>query len=383
MDISGLKICSKCIYDETVAGIVFDDKGECNYCKLIDNLKSQYHTATPAGEKRLREIVDEIKKAGKGKKYDCIVGVSGGTDSSFLVVKAVEWGLRPLAVHYDNTWNTAIATENIQKVLKRLNVDLYTHVVDNKESDDIFRSFFLANVPEIDGPTDIALSETMYRAASKFKVKYIIEGHSFMAEGVSPLANAYMDGGYIKSVHKQFGKIKMKTFPNMEFMTFMKWIILKRIKKIRPFWYMDYSKQEARAFLEREFGWQYYGGHHLENRMTAFNHSYYFPTKFNIDMRNNSLSASVRVGLVTREEAIKEYSTPPYIEPELLDYFKKRLNFTDAEFDKIMTGPKKTYKDYKTYKRRFERLRPLFFLLAKMSLVPMSFYIKYTSKSEI
>ena len=383
MDISGLKICTKCIYDEKVSGIVFDEKGECNYCKMIDDLKNQYQTATPEGEKKLQEIVNEIKKAGKGKKYDCIVGVSGGTDSSFLIVKAVEWGLRPLAVHYDNTWNTAIATENIQKVLKKINVDLYTHVVDNKESDDIFKSFFLANVPEIDGPTDIALSETMYRAASKFGVKYIIEGHSFMAEGVSPLANAYMDGGYIKNVHKEFGKVKMKTFPNMEFMTFMKWIMLKRIKKIRPFWYMDYSKQDARAFLEKEFDWQYYGGHHLENRMTAFNHSYYFPKKFGIDMRNNSLSASVRVGLMTREEAISEYSKEPYIEPELLDYFKKRLNFTEEEFDKIMKGPRKSYKDYKTYKQRFERLRPLFFILAKMSLVPMSFYIKYTSKSEV
>jgi N-acetyl sugar amidotransferase len=383
MDISGLRICTKCIYDEKVSGIIFDEKGVCNYCKMIDDLKSQYQTATPEGEKKLQEIVNEIKKAGKGKKYDCIVGVSGGTDSSFLIVKAVEWGLRPLAVHYDNTWNTAIATENIQKILKKINVDLYTHVVDNKESDDIFKSFFLANVPEIDGPTDIALSETMYRAASKFGVKYIIEGHSFMAEGVSPLANAYMDGGYIKNVHKEFGKLKMKTFPNMEFMTFMKWIMLKRIKKIRPFWYMDYSKQDARAFLEKEFDWQYYGGHHLENRMTAFNHSYYFPKKFGIDMRNNSLSASVRVGLMTREEAISEYSKEPYIEPELLDYFKKRLNFTEEEFDKIMKGPKKSYKDYKTYKQRFERLRPLFFILAKMSLVPMSFYIKYTSKSEV
>lgn len=383
MDISGLKICSRCIYDERVSGITFDEKGVCNYCKMIDDLQAQYHTATPQGEAKLKEIIEQIKKDGKGKAYDCIVGVSGGTDSSYLIIKAVEWGLRPLAVHYDNTWNTAIATENIKKILKKINVDLYTHVVDNKESDDVFRSFFLANVPEIDGPTDIALAETMYRASSKFGVKYILEGHSFMAEGVSPLANAYIDGGYIKNVHKQFGRVKMKTFPNMEFLTFLKWIIFKRIKKIRPFWYMDYSKQEARAFLEKEYDWQYYGGHHLENRMTAFNHSYYFPQKFNIDMRNNSLSASVRSGMMKREDAISEYLKPPYIEPELLEYFKKRLEFTDEEFDKIMKGPKKSYKDYKTYKQRFERLRPLFFILAKMNLVPMSFYIKYTSKNEI
>ena len=378
-----LKICTRCIYDEKVSGIKFDDKGVCNYCEMIDNLKLQYQTETPEGVKILHDIIEKIKLDGKGKKYDCIVGVSGGTDSSYLIVKAIEWGLKPLAVHYDNTWNTAIATENIRKILQKLNVDLYTHVVNNKESDDIFKSFFLANVPEIDGPTDIALAEVTYSAASKFGIKYVLEGHSFMEEGVSPLGSAYIDGMYIKSVHKQFGKIKMKTFPNMNFASFMKWILVKRIKKIRPYWYMQYSKQEVRDLLEKEYGWTYYGGHHLENRMTAFNHSYYFPQKFNIDMRNNSLSALVRSGLMKREDAIKEYAEPPYIEPELVEYFKKRLGFSDEEFDKIMKGPKKTYKDYKTYKQRFEKLRPLFFILAKLHLVPMSFYIKYTSKSEM
>ena len=379
----GYQICSRCIYDTKVPKITFDVNGVCNYCEMIDNLKEMYHTGTPEGEANFQEIVQEIKKNGKNKKYDCIVGVSGGTDSSYMIVKALEWGLRPLAVHYDNTWNTAIATENIRKVLGKLKVDLYTHVVDNKESDDIFRSFFLANVPEIDGPTDIALAETMYRAAAKFGVKYVLEGHSFIAEGVSPLSTAYVDGGYIESIHKKYGKMKMKTFPNMNFMSFMKWILLYRIKKIRPLWYISYSKQAAREMLENEFGWQYYGGHHLENRMTAFNHSVYFPKKFNIDQRNNTLSALVRAGLKDRKEAIEEYASPPHVESELVDYFKKRLGFSNQEYDVIMSGPRKNFRDYKTYKRRFERLRPLFFILAKASLVPMSFYIKYTSKSEM
>jgi N-acetyl sugar amidotransferase len=379
----GYKICSRCIYDTRVPKIIFDEKGVCNYCKMIDDLQEQYKTGTKEGEEHFQTILEEIKRNGKGKQYDCIVGVSGGTDSSYMIIKAIEWGLRPLAVHYDNTWNSAIATENIRKVLSKIKVDLYTHVVDNKESDDIFRSFFLANVPEIDGPTDIALAETMYRAAAKYKVKYVLEGHSFIAEGVSPLSTAYVDGGYIKNIHQLFGKIKMKTFPNMTFFSFMKWILFYRIKKIRPLWYISYSKEDARSFLEKEFGWQYYGGHHLENRMTAFNHSVYFPQKFNIDQRNNTLSAVVRSGHMSREEAIKEYSTPPHVEPELVDYFKKRLGFTNEEYTKVMKGPKKSFRDYKTYKKRFERLRPLFYLLAKASLVPMSFYIKYTSKSEI
>ncbi|MBO3699759.1 N-acetyl sugar amidotransferase [Roseivirga sp. E12] len=377
------QVCSNCIYDETIPAIKFDEQGKCNYCEMIDELKESYNTGTPEGERRFFEIIDKIKTAGKRKKYDVIVGLSGGTDSCYLVAKAIEWGLRPLAVHYDNTWNTAIATENIRKVTSKLNVDLYTHVVDNKESDDIFRSFFEANVPEIDGPTDIALAETLYRAASKYGVKYLFEGHSFMAEGVSPLSSAYVDGKYIKSVHKKFGELKMKTFPNMNFVSFMKWTVFKRIRKIRPLWYIPYNKKGAREYLEKNFDWQYYGGHHLENRMTAFNHSVYFPQKFNIDQRNNSLSAEVRAKLKTKEEALAEYASQPKLEDGLVDYFKKRLGYNDAQYEAIMKGERKTYKDYPTYKRRFERLRPLFFILAKASLVPMSFYIKYTSKSEI
>ncbi|PKN52255.1 MAG: LPS biosynthesis protein [Deltaproteobacteria bacterium HGW-Deltaproteobacteria-13] len=378
-----VKICSRCIYDESVPAITFDEKGVCNYCKMVDDLKEQYKTGTPEGERHFFDIVEQIKREGKGKKYDCVVGVSGGTDSSYMVIKAVEWGLRPLAVHYDNTWNTAIATENIRKVLGKLKVDLYTHVVDNKESDDIFRAFFFANVPELDAATDLALAETLYRAADKYNLKYILEGHSFITEGVAPLGNMYFDGGYIRDVHKKFGAMKMKTYPLMDFWSFMKWILVKKIKKIRPLWYINYSKHEARSMLEKDYCWHYYGGHHLENRMTAFNHSVYFPQKFGIDLRNLSLAASARAGFISREEALQEYKTPPYIEPELVDYFKKRLGLTDEIYEKVMKGQRKTYKDYKTYKRRFELLRPMFLILAKANLVPMSFYIKYTSKSGI
>ena len=376
-------ICKTCIYDANVPAINFNNEGVCNYCEMISNLKELYGTGTSKGLESFFGILDKIKKEGRGKKYDCVVGVSGGTDSSYIIAKAVEWGLRPLAVHYDNTWNTAIATENIRKVLAKLNVDLYTHVTDNKESDDIFKSFFLANVPEIDGPTDIALAQTLYKAASKFNVKYVLEGHSFMTEGVSPLSTAYVDGAYIKNVHKMFGKIKMKTFPNMDFYSFMKWVLFKRIKKIRPLWYIPYSKEEAREFLEKEFGWEYYGGHHLENRMTAFNHSVYFPRKFGVDQRNNSLSALVRAGVMTHKEAINEYNSEPVVEEDLIPYFKKRLGISDQMFADVMNAERKSYKDYPTYKKRFERLRPVFYILAKFNLVPMSFYIKYTSKSEV
>lgn len=372
-----MKVCSRCIYDQRVAAISFDEQGVCNYCLQIDRLMREYGTGTPEGERRFAAIVDEIKRAGIGRKYDCVVGVSGGTDSSYMVYLARRWGLRPLAVHYDNTWNSAIATQNIGKVLGALDVDLYTHVVDNKESDDIFRAFFLAGVAEIDAATDLALAETMYRAASKYGVKYVLEGHSFVTEGITPVGRNYFDGQYIRSVHRMFGRRPMKTYPLMTFWRFIWWSCFARIRKIRPLWYIGYSKEEAREFLEREYGWNYYGGHHLENRMTAFFHGIYAPQKFHSDFRNNTLAALVRNGQLSRERALEEYSTPPQVEEELLAYFKKRLALSDADYERVMKSLPRSWHEFPTYKKRFEWLRPLFALLARHDLVPMSFYLKY------
>ena len=378
-----LRICSRCIYDERVTGISFDSEGVCNYCRQNDELQLQYGTGTEIGKEKLTKIIEEIKKSGKNKRYDCVIGVSGGTDSSYLVYLAKQWGLRPLAVHYDNTWNTAIATQNIRKVLTALNVDLYTHVVDNKEMDDIFKAFFYAGVAEIDSPTDLALAETMYRAAAKFNLTYVLDAHSFIAEGITPVGRSnYFDGKYIYSIHRRFGTCPIKSYPLMTFIRFLWWSCVKRIKRIRPFWYIAYSKEQARALLEKEFGWQYYGGHHLENRMTSFFHGIFSPKKFKSDFRNNTLSSLVRIGKLSREEAWAEYNTPPKVEDELLAYFKKRLELSDQEYERIMSDPPNYWHDFPTYKKRFERLRLLFFLLAKANLVPMSFYLKYCFPSK-
>lgn len=372
------QICTRCIYDTSVPSISFDEKGVCNYCYTIENLKDEYGTGTAKGIEKLRIIVEEIKQKGKGKKYDCVIGVSGGTDSSYLMYWAKMQGLRPLAVHYDNTFNTNIATSNIEKITSKLNIDLYTYVVNNLEIEDIYRAFFFANVPEIDASTDLALAEVLYMAASKYGVKYILEGHSFIEEGITPLGKNYFDGKYISSIHKQFGSRRLKNYPLMTFSRFMKWTLLKRIKKIRPYWYLSYNKEETKALLKKEFDWEDYGGHHLENRLTAFSHSIYFPQKFHIDYRNNTLSAAVRNGKIKREEAIEQYyNTKPYYEEGLVEYIKKRLNFSDEEYKKIMEAKPRYWQEFPTYKKRFEKLRPLFFLLQKANLVPRSFYIKY------
>lgn len=374
---TNLQVCSRCIYDERVSSISFDDEGVCNYCHQIDMLTEEFGTGQKKGKDKLEATIEEIKRAGKGKKYDCVIGVSGGTDSSYMLYLAKEYGLRPLAVHYDNTWNSAIATQNIHKVLKALDIDLYTWVVDNKEADDIFRSFFLASVPEIEASTDLALAEVMYRAAAKYGVKYVLEGHSFVTEGITPVGKNYFDGKYIKTIHKRFGRLPMKTYPLMTFSRFMWWTSFARIRKIRPFWYLDYSKEDARKFLEREYGWEYYGGHHLENRMTAFFHGVLIPEKFKIDYRNNTLSALVRNKALSRTDAWEQFSTPAEVEEDLVNYFQKRLEFTPEEYNEVMARKPKSWFEFPTYKKRFERLRPLFAVLAKAELVPMSFYLKY------
>lgn len=377
-----LKRCTRCLYDETTPAITFDAAGVCSYCHLHDRLDAQ-HPAGDAGEAYLRDLAAVIKKAGRRKAFDVVVGVSGGCDSSYLIYKAKELGLRPLAVHFDNTWNTTTAVENIHNVLKALDVQLYTYVVDNEEYDDIYRSFLKAGVPDIEAPTDIALATTLYKAAAEHGIKYIFEGHSFRTEGVSPLGWLYMDAKYIATIQKQYGTRKLKTYPNLWLHAQLNWMVRHRIKKIRPLWYLTYPKEEVKAFLSREFGWKWYGGHHLENRFTCFYHSYFLPTRFGIDQRLNGYAAMVRSGQMTRDEGLAHMTSPPPMEDDLVELVKKRLGFTDEAFEHLMNLPKKTYRDFKTYKRTFERMRPFFWLLAEMDLIPKSFYIKYTSKKNL
>ncbi|GIA60131.1 N-acetyl sugar amidotransferase [Vibrio cholerae] len=372
------QICQRCIYDETVPNISFDSEGICNYCRQIEELETQFPN-DERGELELQRLVDEMKAAGRGKRYDALIGVSGGCDSSYLMhLMTRKYGLRLLAVHFDNTWNTAIATENIHKVTEKLGIDLYTHVVDAKEFDDIVLSFLKAGVRDIECPTDIGLATTMNMAAEKFGIKYKIDGHSFRTEGSAPMGWIYMDAKYIQSVHKEYGSLPMKTFPNLWLSKQLKWMIFNQIKSVRPLYYLDYDKEAAKELLTSEYGWTWYGGHHLENRTAAFFHSYFFPTRWKSDFRVVGYSAYCRDGRMTREKALELMSEPPHIEEGLLDYYKKRLNLSDSQFNELMTIPKKYYTDFKNYKKTFERMRPFFYLMAKSGLIPWSFYIKYT-----
>lgn len=372
-----MKRCSRCVYDETIPNITFDENGVCNYCHLHDRLDTEYPTGEE-GARRLHAITADIKRAGRGRKYDVVVGVSGGCDSSYMLYLAKQLGLRPLAVHFDNTWDSTTAVENIQNVLKALDVDLYTYVVDNKEYDDIYRSFLKAGTPDTEAPTDIGLAVTLNLACEKYGVRYIFEGHSFRTEGVSPLGWIYMDGKYIQSVQRQYGTRALKTFPNMLLFDFLKWTSILGIKKIRPLYYMDYRKKDAMDILTRQLGWKWYGGHHLENRFTAFWHTYFMAVRYQVDTRLLGHAALVRSGQMTRDEGIALLAKPQQYDPELVAMVVKRLGFTDQEFAQVMSLPKRTYREFKTYKRTFERLSWLFWILYKLNRVPKSFYLKFT-----
>jgi N-acetyl sugar amidotransferase len=373
--------CTKCIYNSNTSGIGFDNKGVCSYCNEIEDLKTIYQTGKKKGEELFDQILKKIRNSGKNKKYDCIIGVSGGVDSCYLIHLAVtQWKLRPLAVHYDNTWNSAISTINLSKILKKLDIDLFTHVVNNKEINDIYKSFFIAGVPEIEASTDLGYACLLRKIASKYNIKFILEGHSFIDEGLSPIGINYFDGKYIKEIHKKFGSVKMKSYPFLTFSFFLKSVIFDRVKFLRPYWYIDYSKEYGKEILKNIYDWQDYGGNHLENRMSAFYHQVYLPQKFNIDLRLGYLSTQVRNKKISITEALAQLKKNSKIELNLIDYFRKRLSLSENDYNMIMSQRPKYWQSYPTYKKYFEYLSPLFYLFARLNLVTMSFYLKYCKK---
>ncbi len=372
-----LKQCVRCIYDESIPGIAFDSDGVCSYCRQHEELDRDYPTAAE-GRKILESTVEKMKADGRGRPYDVVIGVSGGCDSSYMLHFAKkELGLRVLAAHFDNTYNSRIAVENIQRMLEALDIDLYTHVVDNAEYQRIYRSFILSSVPEIDTPTDIALAAVHYMAAAKHGVKWIWEGHSFRTEGISPPGWFYMDSKYVRTIHSRFGDGRIRTLPELKLSRWLRWMVLNKIRKFRPLYYLDYNKENTKRFLSETYGWQWYGGHHMENRTAFFANNYYLPRKFGIDLRFSEYSALIRSGQLTRDEALDRISQPKVFDHEILQEIRQRVGFSETEWDVIMNAPLSHYTQHRTYKETFERLRPFFFSLYKLGYVTRSFYTKY------
>jgi N-acetyl sugar amidotransferase len=372
------KICNRCILDTTVTDIWFDEFGECKYCKIHDELEK----AHPLGQSlkiKLGARIEKIKKAGKGKRYDTIVGISGGRDSTYTLLKAKELGLRPLAVHFDNGWNTEISVRNIKNACNILDVELYTVVADWEEFKDLQVSFLKSSTPDADIPTDYAIYSVLYDIASKEGVKYILNGHSFRTEGTSPISWSYMDPLYVNDVHSKLGKIKRITsFPHMSVTKLQYFIWIKGIREFRLMEFMDYNKKKVDAILKEKLNWEYYGGHHHENHYTKFFQSYYLPTKFNIDKRKTELSAMIRSGQISRDNALKEikYSSYPF-EQETVDYAINKLGISKVQWQEIMEMPIKSHDDFKTLLPLMRTLKIPIKIATQMNVLPKILYLKY------
>ncbi len=367
MHLMNTMTCKRCIMNTTVPDIEFDETGVCNYCKKQDEMEKRF----PQGKEGLtnfEKIFDDIKARGKGKEYDCIVGVSGGVDSTYTLYQTVKMGLRPLAVLFDNGWCSEIAVSNIKNAIDKLGVDLETYVVDWEEFKAILISFLNASVPDADIPTDIGIKSTLYRIANKNKIKYIITGGNFRTEGQMPRKWSYMDGRYIRSVYKMFSSQKLKCFPNLTMADYFNYIFIKRIKVIRILNYLEYNKSQIKKIITEELNWRDYGGKHYESIYTRFNQTKMRYFKFGIDPRLVEYSALVRSGQISRDLALETVQQPPIDNTQLerdVEYVIKKLGLSNKEFDEFFTLPAKTFEEYPTYYPFIMSVKPIIDFISK------------------
>ena len=345
-------ICAKCVMDTTDPDIQFDEEGICNHCRSYDRIIKEAVVTGEEGLRKVQAIVENIKKEGANKEYDCIIGVSGGVDSTYVAYRVKEFGLRPLAVHLDNGWNSELAVKNIENTLTKLDIELYTHVIDWTEFKDLQLSFLKASTPDAEIPSDHAINALIYQTAKRLGVKYMISGENHRTETHLPPAwsRGHLDWKYIRSVHKQFGSVPLKTFPHLNFKIQLHGY--GEFRKIEILNYLDYVKSDAMQVLEKELGWKYYGGKHYESIYTRFYQGYMLPKKFGFDKRKSHLSSLICSGETTRAAALRELETETYpadLQEQDREYVIKKLGLTEESFEAIMNLPKKTFWDYDSY----------------------------------
>ena len=371
------RICTRCVSDTSLPAIRFDAEGVCQYCRAHDALARRYPLGAE-GRRRLERVASRVRRAGRGRACDCIAGVSGGRDSTYALYTAVKLGLRPLAVHFDNGWNSEIAVTNIRNACRALDVDLHTHVADWEEFRDLQVAFLKASVPEAEVPTDVAIHGALHEAAVREGVRYVLIGHSFRTEGIAPIEWTYMDGRYIRAIRRRFGTMPQRTVPNMTLGAFLYYGLNRRIRAVPILNYVRYRHDEAEETLRREVGWTWYGGHHHESSYTHFVQSALFAPKFNIDKRRLELSALVRSGQVARADALAELDGKGYpVDPELVDYCIGKLGLTRRQWEEVLALPVRSFRDYPTYYPLIRLLRWPIRLAAGLGLVSPILYYKY------
>ncbi len=337
--------------DTTDAEIVFNENGDCNHCTEFLNKRAKYQYQGRESTAALDLLVKEIKRAGKGRQYDCISGISGGVDSCYMAYLAKQRGLRVLTVHLDNGWNSEEAVQNIKNVTRKLEIDYESYVLDWEEFKDIQLAFLKASIPEADTPFDMAILAALHYFAAKYSVKYVLNGGNFSTEGILPATWHYnaKDMKYFNHIQKTFGQKKIKSFPTFGFKKEMYYKLVKGIKIIYPLNYVHYVKGNVMKLLTEELGWKDYGGKHHESRYTKFIQSYYLYEKFGIDYRRATLSSQICIGDVSRDEALEQLKTKPYLDyrvEQQKQYISKKLQISKEEFEEILKLPAKWYWDY-------------------------------------
>lgn len=353
-----LKVCSRCVMDTSDTEIVFDDAGVCNHCHKFDNLQSHQLFSADEGLERLRPIIEKIKKEGAGKEYDCIIGLSGGVDSSYLAVKVKDFGLRPLVVHVDAGWNSELAVSNIEKVIKHCGYDLHTHVMNWEEMRDLQLAYLRAAVANQDVPQDHAYFSNMYHFAVKNGIKYILSGGNLATESVFPDSwhGSAMDAINLKAIHKRYGERKLQDYKTISFGKYYIWYpFVKGMRTVRPLNYMNYDKRKAELYLQESIGYRSYAHKHGESIFTKLFQNYYLPIKFGYDKRKLHYSSMILSGQMSREEALKKLAEPLYQSAELqadIEYFCKKMRITTVEFEELMAAKASSYADFDNWDSR-------------------------------
>jgi len=340
---SNYQICTRCVYDSQIEDISFDSNGVCSYCRKYDRLAEKYiNIPASQKQKQLDTLVGKIKRLGRNKKYDCILGLSGGVDSSYLAWLAKDLGLRPLVVHFDNGWNSELAVKNIENIVNKLNYDLETFVFNWEEFKDLQRAYFKAGVVDIEVPTDYLIFAVLNKLAAKKGIKYILSGYNYATEFGMPkgwnLSNKF-DNKNMQDIHKKFGKLKLKDFPTFGRYQIFYYEKLLGIETAPLLNYIEYVKKDVKAFISKELDWKDYGGKHYESIFTRFYQGYVLPKKFNIDKRKAHWSALICSKQATREEALADLKHEPYpvdMQKQDLEYVAKKLDFSLEEFNKIL-----------------------------------------------
>jgi N-acetyl sugar amidotransferase len=351
------KQCINCVMDTTDPLISFDSRGVCNHCKYYEDYANNGMISGQAAEKMTREMVAEIKMSGVGKEYDCIMGLSGGVDSSYLAYYATQiLKLRVLAVHVDTGWNSELAVNNIENIVKKLSLDLHTLVIDWNEMRDLQRAFFKSSVPNCDIPQDHAFIAALFSEAKKFNLRHILNGGNMSTESILPAAWGYdaADLIHVKDIHNRFGELKLKTYPTISFYEKkIKYPYFHKLKVHRPLEYIPYNKEKVKSFLMDELDWRDYGGKHYESKFTQFFQAYYLPEKYGFNKKLAHLSSLIVSRQLTKNEALEELREPLYDSiqfEEDRDFFIKKLGFSREEWDSIMVAEPMSENDYKNEK---------------------------------